>query len=112
MVQPTISKAEGIQLTPNQSEGRKKIERLEMAIRITGIACLALFALTIVFLGLAQADYIHPVAALISFSAIIPLIAVIKALDTCQLSVAKKHKIDLETLHKVISRQFCLFCSS
>jgi hypothetical protein len=83
--------------THQQQEGVKKLKRLDTAIRATAITALGLFALTIVFLGVAQAGYIHPVAGLISFCAILPLLLIVKILDCCQDSIARKHRIDMES---------------
>ena len=73
----------------------KKLDYLDCVIRIFTAISLALLVLTIVFLGLAQASYITPLAALYAFGGCLGAFVIAKMIDCCQDFIAKKNGYDL-----------------
>ena len=86
-------------INPSTSQhqlGIQKIQRMDLAIKVCGVVALVLFALTLVFIGLAQAGYVHPFTPLGVFIGIIPPLCIIKAVDSCRKPVAERHGMSLE----------------
>lgn len=86
--------------------GIHKIQRIDLAIKVCGVVALILFALTIVFIGLAQAGYVHPVTPLGTFVGVIPALCLIKAIDCCRRNVAERHGINLEQYDAIQHREW------
>jgi hypothetical protein len=95
----TYPSSESIKLdTQRSNRGRaiKHLDRMHRAIRVFAVISIILLVVTIVLLGLAQAEYVHPLLALYTFSGCIVSFIVIKAIDCCQQAVATKHNLDLQ----------------
>lgn len=84
-------------------QGIKHLDRMDWAMYLFAITTLVAFVLTIVLIGLSQANYVSALAPLSSFSGSIGMIIVMAVLHNCQDCVAKRHKIDLCEYYK--SRQ-------
>jgi len=95
----TYSSSESIHpKSPKKNHGRaiKYLDRMDWAIRVFAVISVILVVVTIILLGLAQAEYAHPLLALYTFSGCIGAFIVIKAIDCCQQFVANKHNLDLQ----------------
>lgn len=77
------------------------LDRMDIAIRVFAVTSVLLLITTIVLIALAQAEYVTPIAALYAFSGCVASFIVIKAIDCCQNSVAKKNNIDLQEYYDI-----------
>ncbi|MCH9626029.1 MAG: hypothetical protein S4CHLAM123_12180 [Chlamydiales bacterium] len=72
------------------------LDRARTAAKIFTAISLALFALSIVFIGLAQASYIHPIACMYTFSGCIGSFLMNVVIHCYQKRVAKKGGVELD----------------
>ena len=81
---------------PSSSDGEKHLKRMELSIKIFAVVSLILFGLTILFIGLAAADKMHPIASMATLGGTLALGVICKIIDCCQQATAKKHQIDFK----------------
>jgi hypothetical protein len=78
------------------SKAIKHLDRMNWAIRVFVVVAIISLIATIILSGLALFEYLPPHLPLYSFSACIASFLVMKAIDCCQQSVAKKNGGDLQ----------------
>ena len=79
---------------PMKDRAKKHLDRMERGMQAFAIIAVVALVAAIVLLGLSQADYVHPLSALYSFSGALTCLAIAKMIDCCHQSVAKKNHID------------------
>lgn len=82
-----------------QQQGLAKLERWNLAQKVSTIAILVIIGATIAFIGLTMAGKIHGAIPIATFAGIAPLTLSLIFIDKCKKSVVRSHGLPRETLH-------------
>lgn len=98
---PDLSTHQPLPIGVMNRKGVRHLRRIDIAIKIFATVAVVAFVATIVLLGLAQAEYVHPLPAFYVFSGSVASLLIVTAIDCCHREVAKKYKIDREAYYAV-----------
>lgn len=98
---PDLSTHQPLPVGTMNRKGVRHLRQLDIAIKVFATAAVVAFVGAIVLLGLAQAEYVHPLLALYVFSGSVASLLIVTLIDCCHRQVAKKFKIDREAYYAV-----------